>query len=72
MPEFRTSRRVFILDEGDNHARTVVTAAHEMLHLAYRRLSKERKDELVPLLDQAMAMYFADRAKVVAAEAASA
>jgi hypothetical protein len=45
----------FILDTADKHDRAIVTAAHEMLHLAYRRLSEQQKAELAPLLDQAIA-----------------
>jgi hypothetical protein len=30
--------------------RTIVTAAHEMLHVAYSRLSQQQKDDLEPLL----------------------
>jgi hypothetical protein len=46
--------QVFILDAADQHDQTVVTAAHEMLHLAYRRLPQAKKDELAPLLDRAI------------------
>jgi hypothetical protein len=52
--------RVFILDAPDQHDQAVVTAAHEMLHLAYRRLSQTQKDELAPLLDQAIAAHLSD------------
>jgi hypothetical protein len=45
---------VFILDAPDQHDQTVVTAAHEMLHLAYRRLPQATKDEIGPLLDDAI------------------
>jgi hypothetical protein len=48
--------RVFILDEPGQHATAVVTAAHEMLHLAYRRLSEERKAALAPLLEEGISM----------------
>src|SRR5262245_11687815 len=36
--------QVFILDEPSKPNQTVVTAAHEMLHLAYRRLSNQQKE----------------------------
>jgi hypothetical protein len=52
--------RVYILDDPEQPAQTVVTAAHEMLHLAYRRLSSEHKQELAPLIDQAISMNAAD------------
>jgi hypothetical protein len=48
--------RVFILDEPGQHATAVVTAAHEMLHLAYRRLTEERKAALALLLDEGVRM----------------
>lgn len=48
--------RVFILDRGDNRSQMVVTAAHEMLHLAYRRLSEARRRELQLLIDEAIKM----------------
>jgi hypothetical protein len=48
--------RVFILDDPKQPDQAVVTAAHEMLHLAYRRLPQARKDELAPLIDQAIAL----------------
>jgi hypothetical protein len=51
--------RVYILDEPDKHPQAVVTAAHEMLHLVYRRLSNERKEKLAPLIDQAITMNIA-------------
>jgi hypothetical protein len=107
--------RVYILDDPAQPGQTTVTAAHEMLHLAYRRLSQAKKDELAPLIDAGIALnalngindelrddttdadrrdeahsllgteyahlppeleqyyttYFADRGKVVAAEAAA-
>ena len=44
--------RVYILDEPDQPDRTVVTAAHEMLHLAYRRLPSNRLEDLGPLIDE--------------------
>lgn len=52
--------RVYILDESNQPNRTVVTAAHEMLHLAYRRLSNQAKQDLAPLLDQGIAMNSTD------------
>lgn len=36
------------------HDGVVVTGAHEMLHLAYRRLPKGQKEALMPLLQQAI------------------
>jgi hypothetical protein len=47
-----TGGQVFILDDPGNHTQTVVVAAHEMLHLAYRRLSPQQKDDLEPLLSE--------------------
>lgn len=46
--------QVFILDDPSKPTQTVVSAAHETLHLAYRRLSETKKQELAPLLDQAI------------------
>jgi hypothetical protein len=46
---------IFILDDPTKPAQTTVTAAHEMLHLAYRRLSAAQKADLAPLLDEAIA-----------------
>jgi hypothetical protein len=48
--------QIIVLDEQNRHDRSVVTSAHEMLHLAYRRLSGRQKDDLKPLLDQAIQM----------------
>jgi hypothetical protein len=48
--------RVYILDEPGQHETAVVTAAHEMLHLAYRRLGGERKTDLAPLLDEGVSL----------------
>jgi hypothetical protein len=45
----------YILDDPSQPDQTVVTAAHEMLHLAYRRLPSHEKDRLAPLIDQAIA-----------------
>jgi len=47
--------QTFILSDPAKPAQTIVTGAHEMLHLAYRRLPQSKKDELAPLLDQAIA-----------------
>jgi hypothetical protein len=47
---------VFILDDPSKPGQTIVTAAHEMLHLAYRRLPQAKKDDLAPLLDQAVTL----------------
>jgi len=44
--------RVYIYDAPGQHNQTVVTAAHEMLHLAYRRLSSSQKQHLASLIDQ--------------------
>ncbi len=46
--------QAFVLDDPTRPNQTMVVAAHEMLHLAYRRLSKSKKAELAPLLDEAM------------------
>ncbi len=51
--------RVYILDTPNQHNRTVVTAAHEMLHLAYRRLPRAAKDEIGPLIDEAIQSNYA-------------
>lgn len=48
--------QAIILDNPTNPNQTTVTAAHEMLHLAYRRLSKDEKARLSPMLDQAIAL----------------
>ncbi|MBW4061329.1 hypothetical protein HJC99_02025 [Candidatus Saccharibacteria bacterium] len=47
--------QAYILDDPAQHDQTVVTTAHEMLHLAYQRLSNSQKSDLAPLLDQAIA-----------------
>jgi hypothetical protein len=49
--------QTFILDDPAKPAQTIVTAAHEMLHLAYRRLSASQKTALAPLLDQAITTH---------------
>jgi hypothetical protein len=46
--------QAFILDDPAKPSQAIVTAAHEMLHLAYRRLSAAKKAELAPILDQAI------------------
>jgi hypothetical protein len=46
--------QAFILDTPTNKAQTVVTSAHEMLHLAYQRLPNDRKTEIAHLIDQAI------------------
>jgi hypothetical protein len=46
--------QTFILYDPAKPAQTIVTGAHEMLHLAYRRLSQSQKDDLAPLIDQAI------------------
>jgi hypothetical protein len=51
-----SSGQVFIYDAPRQHNQTVVTAAHEMLHLAYRRLSGGQKQSIVQLLDQGIAL----------------
>lgn len=48
--------QIFILDDPTKPNQTIVTAAHEMLHLAYRRMSQGAKDELAPLLDEAISL----------------
>jgi hypothetical protein len=48
--------QIYVLDEQGRHDRSIVTTAHEMLHLAYRRLSPQAKADLKPLLDQAIQM----------------
>lgn len=55
-----SSGQTFILDDFTKPGQTVVTGAHEMLHLAYRRLSPSQKANLAPLLDQAMSDNAAD------------
>jgi len=47
--------QVYILNDASQHNRSIVTAAHEMLHMAYRRLSGPQKSDLQPLLGQAIA-----------------
>lgn len=44
---------IVILDEPGKADQTTVSAAHEVLHLAYRRLGDEDKAMLAPLLDEA-------------------
>lgn len=46
---------IYILNDPSQHDQTIVTAAHEMLHLAYARLSSSQKATLAPLIDQAIA-----------------
>ena len=47
---------IYILESADDaeQRRNVVTAAHEMLHVAYSRLTNEELAELSPLYDQAL------------------
>lgn len=52
--------RAFILENATHPQEAEVTAVHEMLHLAYRRLTQAQKDELAPLIDQAIAMNAPD------------
>jgi hypothetical protein len=52
--------RAYILDDTANPQEATVTAVHEMLHLAYRRLTQAQKNELAPLLDQAITLNQAD------------
>jgi hypothetical protein len=47
--------RVYILDDTGKHDQAIVTAAHEMLHLAYRRLPQADKDALAADIDLAVA-----------------
>jgi hypothetical protein len=51
-----SSGQVYIYDAPGQHTQTVVTAAHEMLHLVYRRLSNHQKQSLASLLDQGIAL----------------
>ncbi|HVQ43613.1 MAG TPA: hypothetical protein VMT30_01465 [Candidatus Saccharimonadia bacterium] len=46
--------QAFIYDDSTRPQQTIVTATHEMLHLAYRRLPQSQKDTLAPLLNQAV------------------
>jgi hypothetical protein len=50
-----SSGQVYIWDDPTNPKQTIVVAAHEMLHLAYRRLPSSQKSALTPLLNQAIA-----------------
>lgn len=50
----------YILDDPSKPNRTITTATHEMLHLAYRRLTDTKKAELGPLIDQAISQNSAD------------
>jgi hypothetical protein len=45
-------QHIYILQASDasDYNRNIVTAAHEMLHVAYSRLSADQKDDLEPLL----------------------
>ncbi len=52
--------QIFILDQTGQQPQTTVTAAHEMLHLAYRRLPQAEKDKLAPLLDQGIVLNAAN------------
>jgi hypothetical protein len=52
--------RAYILNDVTHPQEATVTAVHEMLHLAYRRLSQAQKDELAPLIDQAVTMNSSD------------
>ncbi len=52
--------QTFILDDPAKPTQTIVTGAHEMLHLAYRRLTQSQKAELAPLLDQAISAHAID------------
>jgi hypothetical protein len=44
----------YLLSDPKKPNQTVVTAAHEMLHLAYQRLSDSQRNVLAPLIDQAI------------------
>ena len=46
--------QVYVLDDPANPSQTIVTAAHEMLHLAYRRLSQSDQAGLATILNQAI------------------
>jgi hypothetical protein len=50
-------QHAFILDDSNKPNQTIVTTAHEMLHLAYSRLSEAKKAELAPLLDAAINQF---------------
>jgi hypothetical protein len=49
-----THGEAYILDEASKPNQTLVTATHEMLHLAYQRLSTSKKADLAPLIDAAI------------------
>ena len=49
------SGQVYIWDDSADHAQTIVVAAHEMLHLAYRRMGSSQKSALEPLLNAGIA-----------------
>lgn len=50
----------YILDDPQNPNGAIVTAAHEMLHFAYRRLPESKKAELGPFIDQAISQNATD------------
>jgi hypothetical protein len=52
--------RSYILDSPGKHDQAIVTATHEMLHLAYRRLSDQQKADIAGLIDQGVAQNAAN------------
>lgn len=52
--------QIYVLDEPSNPEQTIVTAVHEMLHLAYRRLSSGDRDVLKTELEIAMRAHADD------------
>lgn len=51
---------IYVLDDPASPQQTVVTAAHEMLHLAYRRLSDSQKTAIAPDLQAGINQHDAD------------
>jgi hypothetical protein len=49
-----SSGEAYILNDPTKPTETIVTAAHETLHLAYRRLSDAQKQALAPTIDEAI------------------
>src|SRR5207253_10390188 len=49
-----TKGEIYIQNNAQKYDGAVVTAAHEMLHLAYRRLSQQEKNDLEQQLYQAI------------------
>jgi hypothetical protein len=44
--------QIFILDAPSQHSAAIVTATHEMLHLAYRRLDKSQKADVDAMIER--------------------